>query len=112
MRVGAWQGRAVQVCSQPGCHELVESGKCQAHRREYDKRRGTREERGYGAQHKATRAALLPEAYGQPCIHCGERMWPHEDLHLDHTEDRTGYRGIVHARCNTSEGARRGNALR
>jgi hypothetical protein len=39
-------------------------------------------------------------------------MWPHEDLELDHTEDRTGYRGIAHASCNARDGARRGNALR
>lgn len=84
-----------------------------------DKARGSREERGYGAEHKATRAALLPDAYGTPCIYCGNRMWPHENLVLDHTEDRTGYRGIVHADyrdCpaggNAAEGAARGNRNR
>jgi hypothetical protein len=31
-----------------------------------------------------------------------------ELLHLDHNEDRTGYRGMVHASCNIRDGARRG----
>lgn len=109
----------MKVCTQPGCGELVESGKCVAHRREYDKARGSRAERGYGAEHKAMRAALLPDAYGTACIYCGNRMWPHENLVLDHTADRSGYRGIVHADyrdCpaggNAAEGASRGNRNR
>lgn len=109
----------MKVCSQSGCGELVESGKCTTHRREYDKARGTTTERGYGAEHRAMRAALLPQAYGKPCRYCDNRMWPHENLVLDHTEDRDGYRGIVHADyrdCpaggNASEGAARGNRYR
>lgn len=102
----------MRVCSEPGCGELVEAGKCVAHRREYDKARGTREERGYGTEHRATRAALLPEAYGTPCSLCGRYMFPHHKLDLDHTADRKGYRGIVHAHCNRSDGAKRGNAMR
>jgi hypothetical protein len=36
-----------------------------------------------------------------------------QELHLDHTEDRTGYRGIAHGRCNTLDGIRRAHeALR
>jgi hypothetical protein len=31
-----------------------------------------------------------------------------QKLHLDHTEDRTGYRGFAHASCNVLDGARRG----
>ncbi len=91
-------------------------GCCQSCQRARDQRRGTRQERGYGTDHERTRAALLPDAYGQPCRYCGQRMWPHQNLVLDHTEDRTGYRGIVHADyrdCpaggNASEGATRGN---
>ncbi|MCW2496413.1 MAG: hypothetical protein JWQ77_2337 [Jatrophihabitans sp.] len=109
----------MKVCSQPGCGELVKAGKCDTHRREYDKRRGTTTERGYGAEHRATRDALLPSAYGTACRYCGNRMWPHEHLALDHTEDRSSYRGIVHADyrdCpkggNAAEGATRGNLNR
>lgn len=91
-------------------------GRCDEHRRERDKARGTRQERGYGREHELTRAELLPLAYGTRCRYCGNRMWPHEHLALDHTADRTGYRGIVHADyrdCpaggNAAEGATRGN---
>lgn len=101
-----------RVCPTPGCPTLVSEGLCAECKRAKDKARGTRQERGYGAEHVAIRAALLPEAYGTRCTHCSDYMWPHQELHLDHTEDRTAYRGIVHASCNASEGARRGNAAR
>lgn len=42
----------------------------------------------------------------------GGVVHPDEDWHLDHTPDRRGYRGVAHAKCNTSDGARRGNAMR
>lgn len=107
---------AKRVCAEPGCPELVDrgvrDGRCDEHRRAKDKARGTRQQRGYDATHDALRAELLPDAYGQRCHLCGERMWPHEELALDHTEDRTGYRGIAHASCNARDGAQRGNALR
>jgi hypothetical protein len=67
---------------------------------------------GYGYDHQQLRKALLPEAYGQPCVHCQLVMLPGQDLDLDHTADRTAYRGFAHASCNRSEGARRGNAQR
>jgi hypothetical protein len=101
----------LRVCGQPGCPVLVpkgtRSGRCPDHERERDKARGTPAERGYGPEHQRERAALLPEAYGTQCIHCGEYMWPHQALDLDHNDDRTSYRGIVHARCNRSEGGKR-----
>lgn len=69
-------------------------------------------DRGYGADHQAVRKALLADAYGQPCHHCGRPMVKGQALDLDHTADRTGYRGFAHASCNRSDGAKRGNARR
>jgi Recombination endonuclease VII len=66
----------------------------------------------YGYRHQRIRAALLPEAYGRACLHCGLAMLPGQALNLDHTSDGAQYRGVVHARCNRREGARRGNAAR
>lgn len=107
---------AMRVCVEYECPTLVDrgvrDGRCDEHRRAKDKARGSRQERGYDRAHELTRAALLPKAYGTRCPHCDQYMYPHHDLHLDHTEDRTGYVGIVHAHCNTSDGARRGNAAR
>jgi len=105
-----------RVCAEAGCPEVIDQGtrdgRCAACNRKRDKARGTREQRGYGTTHKRLRAKLLPTAYGTPCPLCGDPMWPHQDLHLDHTPDRKGYRGIVHATCNTSDGATRGNSSR
>lgn len=67
---------------------------------------------GYGYQHQKLRRSLLAQAYGQPCPLCGLPMVPGQTLDLDHTPDRAGYRGIAHASCNRSDGARRGNARR
>ncbi|MEU0040234.1 hypothetical protein [Streptomyces sp. NPDC006333] len=67
---------------------------------------------GYGYEHQQLRRVLLAEAYGRPCHHCGLAMLPGQRLDLDHTADRSGYRGMAHASCNRSDGARRGNAMR
>lgn len=69
-------------------------------------------ERGYGRLHQLARAGLLQEAYGQACHFCGLLMAEGQDLCLDHTQDRRGYRGMVHARCNYRDGAIRGNRMR
>jgi hypothetical protein len=103
---------SLRVCAEPDCPVLGTSTRCTEHERAKDKARGTRQERGYDAGHVRERNAQLEDAYGTRCHFCDERMWPHQELHLDHTEDRTGYRGITHAHCNLSDGARRGNALR
>jgi hypothetical protein len=69
--------------------------------------------RGYGPEHQRLRRELLPHAYDTPCCLCGDLMLVGQKLHLDHTEDRTDYRGFAHAECNVREGARRGaEALR
>lgn len=43
--------RALKPCSRPGCPELVASGRCTTCQGQADKRRGTRQERGYGKAH-------------------------------------------------------------
>lgn len=70
-------------------------------------------ERGYGTQHSKARATYMAQlqrdGVGACCI-CGRPIAPGMDLHLDHTPDRTGYRGLAHACCNRSDGAKRGRA--
>lgn len=70
--------------------------------------RGSTQSRGYDKHHVALRKKLLPLAYGTDCHLCGEVMNKGDRLHLDHTEDRSGYRGFVHDFCNVLDGARRG----
>jgi hypothetical protein len=66
----------------------------------------------YLAKHRKLRKELLPHAYGTRCIHCGYVMFKGQALDLDHVPGTDMYRGIVHARCNRSEAASRGNRLR
>ncbi|HET7689321.1 MAG TPA: endonuclease domain-containing protein [Nocardioidaceae bacterium] len=104
------------VCRTPGCGTLIDkgtrTGQCTTCSRESDRARGSRHQRDYGSEHVAERERQIDDAYGQPCHLCGQRMWPHQKLALDHTEDRSGYRGMVHATCNNRDGAQRGNRLR
>lgn len=66
--------------------------------------------RGYDYNHERLRRALLPSAFGRTCHLCGETMLRGQSLDLDHTQDRTGYRGMTHASCNRKDGARRRGA--
>jgi hypothetical protein len=65
--------------------------------------------RRYGHRHQQIRRALIGDAYGTACLHCGGLMLPGQALDLDHRAGGDGYRGMVHASCNRSEGGRRGN---
>jgi len=66
--------------------------------------------RGYGTQHQKLRAKAIRELRdGISCCHfCGRPMWRRQRLALDHTDDRTGYRGLTHWACNQRDGARKG----
>jgi hypothetical protein len=66
--------------------------------------RGTTNQRGYTHQHRALRAAMLPRAYGTPCVRCGEAMLNGQLLDLDHNDNRDGYRGFAHSSCNRRAG--------
>jgi hypothetical protein len=68
----------------------------------------------YLSEQKAVRRALL--AVYDPadrCPRCGRPLGPDPArLDLGHTDDRTAYSGLEHARCNRAAGARLGNARR
>lgn len=76
--------------------------------------------RGYGTDHRRARRAwlaALEEAGVGVCCIGGEPIYPAQAalprdhpraLVLDHTPDRTGYRGLACALHNRSDGARRG----
>jgi hypothetical protein len=67
-------------------------------------------QRGYGVEHQELRMATVEAAVGTACVLCGEVMDDPARMHLDHTEDRSGYRGFAHDDCNVRDGARRGGA--
>ena len=79
------------------------SGRCEPCRRQYWQSRGSTTQRGYGAQHRALRAAWEPiVAAGQViCWRCGELIQPGEPWDLGHDDsDRTQWRSPEHVACN------------
>lgn len=68
----------------------------------------------YTGEQKAVRRALL-QVYSPTdrCWRCGRPLGPDPSrLDLGHTDDRAGYAGLEHARCNRQAGARLGNQRR
>jgi hypothetical protein len=70
----------------------------------------TTTERGYGYAHQQARQQWAPRvATGTvPCTRCGRPIKPGTPWHLDHNDNRAGYRGPSHATCNTSTGGTKG----
>jgi hypothetical protein len=94
------------------CGQLVRGKpRCWDCQRAHDRQRGTRQERGYDAQHDALRrhlvAALDPWA---PCPRCGHPLGPDPALlDLMHNDQRTAWLGLGHRACNrdvSPQGAR------
>lgn len=85
------------------CGTLVRGkSRCWDCERAHDWQRGTRQQRGYTAEHDQLRAhlvvALDPWA---PCPRCGHALGPDPDLlDLMHNDDRTAWLGLGHRRCN------------
>lgn len=100
----------MKVCREPGCPQLVTGTRCAEHARAFETRRGSRQARGYDAEHDRLRAEWAPAvATGTVrCANprCGRLISPSAVWDLGHTEDRRSYRGPEHAKCNRSEGGR------
>lgn len=64
---------------------------------------------GYGSAHRRERAKWkrIVDAGLAYCCLCGKPIPPGAPFHLDHTPDRTGYRGAACPYCNTADGGRR-----
>lgn len=108
----------LRVCAEPGCPEVQTARRCPEHssarNAARDQARGTRQERGYGAAHERLRAQWARKV-ARGGVHChaetclmpsGRLILPGQQWHLDHTDDRTGYRGPSHALCNVSAGGK------
>ncbi len=103
----------LKVCAEFGCPRLTETNRCPEHTRDRDRARGTRQQRGYDAEHARRRR------YWQARLDAGERIrcanpecktpsipvdpaaW-----HLGHTPDRRNWRGPEHPGCNLAEAGR------
>lgn len=106
---------AMRVCScttclaHPGsCPELVAKGRCPACAQQAEVRRGSRQQRGYGAQHERIRRQWAPKvATGTVTCARGDHLIdPAKPWALDHTDDRTGYLGPSCATCNNRAGGK------
>lgn len=108
---------AWRVCTQHGCHEIVDAaardGRCDQHRKDRDRARGTRQQRGYDAHHDQERAryqSYMNAGVRYTCWRpgCGKPIDP-TNWHLGHDDtDRSRYRGPECPSCNTATASRRG----
>ena len=75
---------------------------------------GSTTARGYGWTHQQVRAKWVRiVAAGQAfCAHCGGWIAPGSPWDMGHREDRSGWTGPEHQRCNRAKGARKANRLR
>ena len=73
--------------------------------------KGSTTARGYGHMHqlRRKRVAEIVAAGLAVCARCGLPIAPHDFWDLDHSDDRRGYLGASHRRCNraTSKPKRR-----
>jgi hypothetical protein len=69
---------------------------------------------GWGTRHQQRRKQLEPLVNsGQAdCVRCGNKIEPGTPWALDHRDDRQGYLGPAHRRCNSIAGAEKANANR
>ena len=99
----------MKVCIVAGCPSLTKTTRCTTHARAKDRARGTRQARGYDADHDRLRAsyqARMDAGEVFQCWRCGgtiDRLrW-----HLGHDDhDRSKYRGPECVPCNTATSGR------
>lgn len=106
--------RAKRVCKRKGCPTLIDhAGYCTTHDRQADKERGRRQARGYDAAHERLRRHWAPMvAMGAvQCARCSRPILPGQPWALDHTDDRSGYLGPSHERCNNAAGGRAAHSV-
>jgi 5-methylcytosine-specific restriction protein A len=113
-----------RVCSVPGCPEFSQGGRCDEHRAEADRRRGTARQRGYGGRHETRfRPGVLAKnptcvctdtdhGHGQPCgqptVHADH--WPlsrrelvEQELDADDPDHGRGLCQVCHAKATAVE---------
>jgi len=100
---------ASRLCSKLGCLTVVFGGKagyCKEHQRPSPSKRG------YGKEHQQRRRTIATSiAAGQivRCWRCDTILT--SDFHLDHSDDRSAYRGPACVSCNTSLAGKKSRLL-
>lgn len=104
----------MHVCARPGCPELTTARYCPADAAAYERQRGTRQQRGYTAEHDRLRERWRPRVerasvncHAKVCVMVSGRLiLPGQPWDLGHTDDRTAWTGPEHAPCNRSAGGK------
>jgi hypothetical protein len=99
-------------CIEQGCPRLTTGTRCDEHRKAKDRARGTRQARGYGADHQHARAelaTLLPARCGGGvgAPYCGRWITPDDRWVAAHRVDGAPEYGYVHAHPECNERAKR-----
>ena len=107
----------MRVCAEPGCPELSTNPRCATHTREVDRARGTRQQRGYDAEHDRLRTRWKPKVdrgtvhcHAEVCVEPIRLILPGARWDLGHTADRTAWTGPEHSRCNRVAGGKAAHA--
>lgn len=88
-------------------------GRCPTCRAAHDHARGSRTARDYGPDHQAERQRTqhaIDAGQTITCWRCGKRLTGRKWA-LDHTADRTGYRGPACEQCNSHIAGRAAHGL-
>ena len=100
---------ALRVCAEPGCPELQPEPRCFTHRRDKDKARGSRQERGYDSAHDRLRAKYqrsMDAGRTYRCWRCDQPINPHAWT-LGHCDtDRSTYHGPECPPCDYATSGR------
>jgi hypothetical protein len=114
----------MRVCACIGCpaHEgscpdLTQARRCPRCGTQAELRRGTRQQRGYNAEHDRLRAQWKPKVEaGQVDCHARVCLMPIRRIligarwDMGHTDDRTTWTGPEHRRCNRAAGGKAAHA--
>lgn len=107
----------MRVCAQPGCPTLGPGRRCPTHTSETERRRGTRQARGYGPEHDALREWWRPKVerggvhcHADQCLMPARLILIGQPWDLGHDRATGKHRGPEHEKCNRSEGGKAAHA--
>lgn len=104
----------LKVCAEPGCPALQAEARCLEHRRAKERQRGTRQARGYDADHDALAGVYqqrMDNGIGYLCWRCLKPLGTKRgaDWVLGHCDINRGvYHGPEHPACNNATSGRTG----
>jgi hypothetical protein len=102
----------MRVCAEPGCPAIIEGRRCAEHARDYERQRGSRQERGYDAEHDELRDQWQNLMDSGQIVYCTSPTCRDPGVPVDPTrwhlghDDQRRHRGPEHPFCNLSAGGK------